>query len=211
MKVVIIGGGTPPSKKLLEEELADAKVLICADGGGNCLHKYKIVPEYLLGDFDSIDKEVLEFFIDSNCIIETFPTEKDCTDSEICFEKAIQLQATSITMLGFTGSRLDHFLGNLGLLKKSLSLGVRSIIRDDNNKIFIINESCTVKAEENKFVSLQAYSDVVENLSLGGVKYPLMGYNLLKGDLRTISNEFTHNELIIKFDLGLLLVIVASD
>jgi len=211
LKVVIIGGGTPPSKKLLEEELADAKVLICADGGGNCLHKYKIVPEYLLGDFDSIDKEVLEFFIDSNCIIETFPTEKDCTDSEICFEKAIQLKATSITMLGFTGSRLDHFLGNLGLLKKSLSLGVKSIIRDDNNKIFIINESCTVKAEENKFVSLQAYSDVVENLSLGGVKYPLMGYNLLKGDLRTISNEFTHNELIIKFDLGLLLVIVASD
>ena len=140
MKVVIIGGGTPPSKKLLEEELADAKVLICADGGGNCLHKYKIVPEYLLGDFDSIDKEVLEFFIDSNCIIETFPTEKDCTDSEICFEKAIQLKATSITMLGFTGSRLDHFLGNLGLLKKSLSLGVKSIIRDDNNKIFIINE-----------------------------------------------------------------------
>jgi len=211
LKVVIIGGGTPPSKKLLEEELVDAKVLICADGGGNCLHKYKIVPEYLLGDFDSIDKEVLEFFIDSNCIIETFPTEKDCTDSEICFEKAIQLKATSITMLGFTGSRLDHFLGNLGLLKKSLSLGVKSIIRDDNNKIFIINESCTVKAEENKFVSLQAYSDVVENLSLGGVKYPLTGYNLLKGDLRTISNEFTHNELIIKFDLGLLLVIVASD
>jgi len=211
LKVVIIGGGTPPSKKLLEEELADAKVLICADGGGNCLHKYKIVPEYLLGDFDSIDKEVLEFFVDSNCIIETFPTEKDCTDSEICFEKAIQLKATSITMLGFTGSRLDHFLGNLGLLKKSLSLGVKSIIRDDNNKIFIINESCTVKAEENKFVSLQAYSDVVVNLSLGGVKYPLMGYNLLKGDLRTISNEFTHNELIIKFDLGLLLVIVASD
>ena len=211
MKAVIIGGGTPPSKKLLEQELADAKVLICADGGGNCLHKYKIVPEYLLGDFDSIDKEVLEFFIDSNCIIETFPTEKDCTDSEICFEKAIQLKATSITMLGFTGSRLDHFLGNLGLLKKSLSLGVKSIIRDDNNKIFIINESCTVKAEENKFVSLQAYSDVVENLSLGGVKYPLTGYNLLKGDLRTISNEFTHNELIIKFDLGLLLVIVASD
>ena len=211
MKVVIIGGGTPPSKKLLEEELADAKVLICADGGGNCLHKYKIVPEYLLGDFDSIDKEVLEFFVDSNCIIETYPTEKDCTDSELCFEKAIQLKATSITMLGFTGSRLDHFLGNLGLLKKSLSLGVKSIIRDDNNKIFIINESCTVKAEENKFVSLQAYSDVVENLSLGGVKYPLTGYNLLKGDLRTISNEFTHNELIIKFDLGLLLVIVASD
>ena len=120
MKAVIVGGGDAPSKELLEEELSDADILICADGGGNCLYKYDKAPNYLLGDFDSIHKEILEFFTQSNCIIETYPTEKDCTDSEICFNKAIELKATNITMLGFTGSRIDHFLGNLGLLKKSL-------------------------------------------------------------------------------------------
>ncbi|MBC8062611.1 MAG: thiamine diphosphokinase [Clostridiaceae bacterium] len=211
MKAVIIGGGIPPSKELLEEELSDADVLICADGGGDCLYKYNKVPDYLLGDFDSINKEVLEFFMHSNCVIETYPAEKDCTDSEICFNKAIELKVSSITMLGFTGSRLDHFLGNLGLLKKSLDYGVKSIIRDNNNKIFIINEGCTVLAEEGKFISLQAYSDVVENLCLVGVKYPLRDYMLFKGDLRTISNEFVSKDTLISFDLGLLLIIIALD
>lgn len=211
MKAVIIGGGNAPSKELLEEELADADVLICADGGGDCLYKYNKVPDYLLGDFDSIQKDILEFFIHSNCVIETYPTEKNNTDSEICFDKAIELKASSITMLGFTGSRIDHFLGNLGLLKRSVDYGVKGIIRDNNNKIFITNGSCTLKAEEGKFISFQAYSDVVENLCLIGVKYPLTGYKLFKGDLRTISNEFVSNEITIKFDLGLLLVIIASD
>lgn len=211
MKVVIIGGGHAPSKELLEEELADADILICADGGGDCLYKYNKVPDYLLGDFDSINKNILEFFKRSNCTIEAYPPEKDCTDSEICFNKAIGLKARSITMLGFTGSRLDHFLGNLGLLEKSLAHGVKSTIRDNNNKIFIINESCTFKAEENKFISFQAYSDVVENLCLSGVKYPLSAYRLFKGDLRTISNEFISKEITINFDSGLLLMIIASD
>jgi len=211
LKAVIIGGGLTPSKEILEEELIDAQILIGADGGGNYLYKNNKVPDYLIGDFDSIDKESLDFFKNSNCIIETYPREKDDTDSEICFNKAIELRVSLITMLGFTGSRIDHFLGNLGLLKKSLDYGIKSVIRDNNNKIFIVKESCTLKREEGKFLSLQAYSDVVENLCLIGVKYPLTGYNLFKGDLRTISNEFVRDEIIIKFDSGLLLVIIASD
>lgn len=211
MKTVIIGGGNPPSKELLEEELLNSDFLICADGGGDCLYKYNKVPDYLIGDFDSIDKEVLQFFTNRNCLIEIYPAQKDCTDSEICLNKAIELKSDSITMLGFTGSRVDHFLGNLGLLKKTLGYGIKGLIRDDNNKIFITDESCTFKAEKGKFVSFQAYSDVVENLSLVGTKYPLVGYKLLKGDTRTISNEFTGDEVTVKFDSGFLLIIIASD
>ena len=211
MKAIIIGGGNAPSKELLEEELADADVLICADGGGECLYKYNKVPDYLLGDFDSIDKEILEFFIHSNCVTKTYPAEKDCTDGEICFNKAIELKASSITMLGFTGSRIDHFLGNLGLLERSLAYGVKGIIRDNNNKILIVNKSCAILAEKGKFISFQAYNGMVENLCLIGAKYPLAGYRLLKGDLRTISNEFIASEIEVKFDSGLLLIIIASD
>ncbi len=206
-----MGGGAEPSKEILEEELSNAQYLICADGGGNCLYKHNIIPDYLLGDFDSIDKDILDFFIAKHCIVETYPKEKNYTDSEICFNKAIELSVTEITMLGFTGSRLDHMLGNLGLLNKCLTRGIKGVIRDNNNKIFITNQNSIIKREVNKFFSLQAYSDIVENLTIIGAKYPLNNYKLFKGDTRTISNEFNNQDIQIKFDTGTLLIIIATD
>lgn len=62
MKAIIVSGGSAPSRKLIEEEIDEDSILICADGGANCLYEYKIIPDYLIGDFDSIDKNVLTFF-----------------------------------------------------------------------------------------------------------------------------------------------------
>ena len=147
MKAVLIGGGNEPSKDILNEELKDAELLICADGGANCLYKYKIIPQYLLGDFDSINKTILEFYKGKDCCIEIYSKDKEYTDSEICFNKALELNATEITMLGFTGNRLDHFIGNLGLLLRCTTLGIHGVIRDNNNKILIASKNICIQAD----------------------------------------------------------------
>jgi len=59
MKVIIISGGNPPSRELLQKEITDNAFLIGADSGANCLYKYNILPDLLVGDFDSIDEKAL--------------------------------------------------------------------------------------------------------------------------------------------------------
>ena len=211
MKAVLIGGGKKPSKNLIEKHTRNSEIIICADGGGDCLYEYSILPDFLLGDFDSISEEALKFFKSKLKNIDTFPAEKDSTDSELCVDKALSLGVTEIVMLGFTGTRIDHLLGNLGLLHKCMNLGIIAELEDDNNSVTISDKSLNIRRNNMKYFSLQAYSDVVDNVNIQGAKYPLINYKLLKGDPRTISNEFCEEEVFINFTSGTLLVIQSKD
>ncbi|KAA8677051.1 thiamine diphosphokinase [Clostridium sp. MT-14] len=211
MRVVIVSGGNAPSEKLIKEELYGDSILICADSGANCLYRYNIVPMYLMGDFDSIDEEPLKFFREKNCIIEKYPKAKNCTDTEIVIDKALSLRADEIVLLGVTGSRVDHLLGNLGMLLKCNSKGIRAFIKDEHNTIELISKPVTIKGREGETFSLHAYCDIVRNLSIIGARYKLDNYDLKLGDGRTISNEFLNRSVSIIFDSGKLLLMKSRD
>ncbi|MCY6959478.1 thiamine diphosphokinase [Clostridium brassicae] len=211
MKGIIVSGGNPPSYELIEEELKEASYLICADSGANCLYEYNIKPDILMGDFDSIDKEVLSYFTDRGCEIIKYNPEKDYTDTEIAVNKAIELGCDEIIFLGCTGTRVDHLLGNLGMLLKCLRKNITSYIKDDNNVITIIDKPITIYGEKGKTFSLAAYYNNVKNLTIIGAKYPLNKFYLEVGNPVTISNEFLEEEVKISFDKGVLLVIDSID
>ncbi|MCI1943863.1 thiamine diphosphokinase [Clostridium luticellarii] len=211
MKAVIVSGGHAPSKELIKGELDGKSILICADGGGNCLYKYNIIPEYLIGDFDSIDRNVLEFFEKKNCTVEKYPKAKNATDTEIVIDRALELKADEIVLLGVTGSRVDHLLGNLGMLLKCNLKGVKAYIKDEHNTVELIDKPITIEGSEGESFSLHAYCDIVSNLSIIGARYKLHNYNLKLGDGRTISNEFLKSSVNITFDSGRLLLIRSRD
>lgn len=212
MKIVLVCGGNPPSYELLKEELEDSDYLICADSGGNCLYRYKIVPHYLMGDFDSIDKEALEFFIEhKECKVEEFPPDKDFTDTELALNKAAELGGTEIVFLGCTGTRIDHTIGNLGMLRKCLDLNIKGHIRDEHNIITICDKPVTLKGEKGSTFSIQAYCDCVEKVNIIGARYKLTDYDLRLGDSRTVSNEFLNDDVQILFKKGTLLILYSKD
>jgi thiamine pyrophosphokinase len=211
MKAVIFCGGKAPSKSLVEEELQDAKIIICADGGANYLYHYNIIPHILVGDFDSIKPEILDYYKNHTKDILTYPVEKDDTDSEIALEKAFELGAEQVVFLGCTGSRIDHVFGNLGLLRRCLEAGVKAFIKDDNNSIFLIDNCISLKGEQGSYFSLQAYASMVKKLTIKGAKYPLFQYDLKVGDPITISNVFEVGEVEISFEEGLILVFYSKD
>ena len=72
MKVVIISGGAPPSKELLTKEITKDTFLIGADSGANCLYQYNIKPDLLVGDFDSIDEDILDYYKKNNFSTEIY-------------------------------------------------------------------------------------------------------------------------------------------
>ena len=66
-----------------------------------------------------------------NIKIKELNPEKDFTDTAEAINLAIELKSTEITIIGAIGTRIDHVLANIHILKKSL---------DKNIKTKIINE-----------------------------------------------------------------------
>jgi thiamine pyrophosphokinase len=211
MKVVIISGGRAPSYEIIKQELKDGSCLICADSGANCLYEYNIYPNIIVGDLDSINHDALNFFMEKNFNIIQYPREKDFTDTEAAVDKAIELGAKEITILGATGSRIDHILGNVGILLKCLKLGVNSTIKDENNIIRLIDKPIKLKGNIGDTFSLIPYCETIEALSIYGAKYPLRNYKLKLGSSLGISNEFLKEEISIEFNNGILIVICSKD
>lgn len=211
MKILIIGGGKLPSEELLRKEYSQSDYTICADRGGEYLLDIDLIPHILIGDFDSISEKSLNKFIEKKVIIERYPVEKDYTDTELCVMKALQHTPDEIVMLGCTGSRLDHVIGNIGLLKRCLDKNVKAYIKDENNVIFLIDKPYTFQGEKEKIISLQAFTEEVSGLSISGVKYPLEGYNLKSWSPYTVSNVMLNNKIDISFEKGILMVMFSKD
>lgn len=209
MKSVIVAGGKIPSRELFLSEIEDADYLIAADKGAEVFYEYEVMPHILIGDFDSANRLVIDYF--RNVEMVKFLPEKDYTDSELAFNKALEKGSEEIVLLGCTGSRLDHVLGNLGLLRKALELNKKAKIKDDNNTILLIEGKTTLYGNCGQTISFQCYGDVVKKLSIEGGKYSLKEYDLQIGDSRTVSNEFTNTPIKVDFLSGKLLVIYSRD
>nr|WP_312291465.1 thiamine diphosphokinase [Clostridium chromiireducens] len=211
MNVVIVSGGNPPSEKLLREYLKDIDLIIAADKGSECLYNYKIVPDLLLGDFDSAKKEILDNIRLQVKEVLEFPPEKDYTDTEIAVIEAVRRGATKIYLFGALGSRMDHALGNIGLLLNAKKKGVAIEIIDDNNRIYLGENNMRLLGKCGENISFHALSDKVVNINISGAKYSLNGYTMSLLDPRAICNEFVDTPIDISYEEGELLILHSID
>ena len=209
-KAIIVSGGKKPSRSLFERLYKEDTYLIAVDKGAEFFRDEKIVPNLLVGDFDSISKETLSFFKDKT-VVKTYDEEKDFTDTEAALHEAVLLGVEEIDFLGCTGSRLDHFVGNLALLDQCLEKGVKAYMYDDHNKIFLLRSPGVIKRGFGRYISFQGFRGSVKGFGVKGVKYPLWNYELKFGDPRTISNEFIQDKLSVTFTEGTLLVFMTED
>lgn len=212
MDVLIVSGGTEPSKELLLKYKSKASYIIGADRGCNALYKYKIEPDLIVGDFDSGDSEAIEYFQKKGVEVRRFNSDKDYTDTHLAYNIAKEMKdAKKIFLLGATGTRVDHLLGNIGLFLNSEEDDIKLEIIDDNNIIFIGKSGDKIKRIENKILSFHALSEVVEKFSIKGAKYELEEYDLKLLEPRAISNEFLNEDVQITFEKGRLLVVLSND
>ena len=209
MRCLIVSGGNSPKDELFLEEIEKANYLIAADKGLETFIKNNVKPDLVVGDFDSVQEKFKEELKNFNVL--KFKPEKDLTDSEIAFSEALKKSPKELIFLGFTGTRLDHTLANIGLLKRALDKNINAYIIDNNNKMFIVNKPTVLKGEPKQIISFQAYCSEVNNFFIKKAKYPLKDYTLKLGDPRTVSNEFLKEDIEISFSKGEVLVIYARD
>lgn len=73
-------------------------IIIAVDKGLECLEKLDIEPDYIVGDFDSVDIKVLEKY--KKAKIKKLSPEKDLTDTNSALNLAIELKSSNITIIG---------------------------------------------------------------------------------------------------------------
>lgn len=220
MNTIIITGGFVDAtfaKAYLEAESFD--MVIAADRGVETAKLLNIPIDYILGDFDSLEPSILVELKnqlandDSGLILKEFPPEKDYTDTHLAIVTAIESGATKVTILGATGTRLDHVMANVNLLSICLNYGIEAMIVDAHNQIYVIDSDKHLKKDKihGKYVSLIPYTDCVTGVTLIGFKYPLCDMTMTKGNSLGISNELLEEEGVIKLDKGILIVIESRD
>lgn len=220
MKTLIITGGfieADFARSFLKEESFD--MVIAADKGVETARLLNVPIDYILGDFDSLEPSILEQVKsqlaneESGLVLKEFPPEKDYTDTHLAIETAIESGATSVTILGATGTRLDHVMANVNLLSILLEHQIEAKIIDSHNQIYFIKSDTRLYKDKlhGKYVSLIPYTDKVTGVTLIGFKYPLSNTTMTKGNSLGISNELLEKEGVIKLDNGILIIIESRD
>lgn len=195
-------------------DASPGRVILAADSGMEFLYRTGKKPDVIIGDFDSVRPEVLAWFRGQDGIVwkELNPV-KDDTDTESAVRLAIGMGAEKITLLGATGGRLDHLLGNIELLGIGLTAGIPMELCDAQNRIRMVRHGISIKKAEQygSYVSLIPYSGAVEHLTLSGFLYPLSDYRLTGFCSLGVSNEIVDEEASVTFGEGILLVIESRD
>lgn len=178
--------------------------IICADGGLLTARRLGLKPDFLIGDYDSMEQPAEEVI--------KLPTEKDMTDSEAAIDLAVSKGATHITVLGGLGGRFDHTMGNIGMLAKYCGKLSHLAFTDGQNYVFMLAPgSYTLPKNRFTYLGVISYGPCAENVTLKGVKYPLTDYRLTDSTTLGVSNEITDDSAVISFTGGRLLIILSSD
>lgn len=213
MTAILICGGTLSAAFLREtvEAYKDA-VIYAVDGGLAVAETAGVMPDYLVGDFDTANPDLVERY-ETKCETLRHPPEKDATDTELAVEEAIGRGAQELILLGATGSRMDHTIANIHMLYKVLQLGKTACIVNENNRITLHRHSFSKRKEElfGTYVSFVPFFGEVSEVTLSGVKYPLTGWRLTAGNSLGISNEVKEDIIEVSFSNGYLLMIEARD
>ena len=192
---------------------ADRVYVIAADRGLAFCQDHHIAVDAIVGDFDSADRERLKAYGSGGPLIRLFQPEKDWTDTELAADLALEEGLTKTVLIGGTGTRLDHVLGNIQVMDLMLSKGMQLQIVDPHNRITLHRSGFRLAREDQwgRYVSLIAWGGPVTGLTLRGFKYPVQDFTLTNLGSRAISNEIAAPTADVSFAGGKLLVIESRD
>ena len=183
-----------------------ADFVIACDAGYIHAQRADIVPDVIIGDFDSY----LGDLPGGVEIIRTKP-EKDDTDTMMALKLAIRRGYRRIMLVGALGGRVDHMLANISLIAFAATKGADLQIVDGHHQIFAVRDGKRrVPRSSWRNLSVFAFDTECTGVTLRGVKYPLEGAVLTNTFALGVSNEFTEDIAEISVESGILLVVLSD-
>ncbi|MCK4799219.1 MAG: thiamine diphosphokinase [Spirochaetes bacterium] len=202
--IVIVCNGDDYNEKKLLDYCNKSDYIIAADGGLNILDRLAIIPDFIIGDMDSAEPNLLLKY--ERIPKKVLQTEKDLTDSEFAIQKAIALNPNKISIFAATGSFVDHSIANIINLLRNNNKKIEMKIITQNSEIFSITDEKIILNSIGIRFSLFPIG-IVKGISMKGCKYLFKRSNISPIDY-SVSNVITENEARIKIKKGMLICIL---
>jgi len=203
-KFMLLANGKTPQKKIinfLQQEGYSA--LVCADGGANKAKQLNLIPDFIIGDLDSIDNQTLKFYQDKSKIIKLL--RQNDTDVEKCLKEMINRSYGEAVLLGVTGDRLDHTFCNLGIVIKFFHRIKLKIIAE-NSLLIPYAGNVELHTIPGEIISLYGF-DTKTRINSQGLFYSLKNISLPFGKKESTSNIAESNKVTLKIAGGIIFVI----
>ncbi len=208
MHITIFANGTLEAKPI---NLTANSYIIAADGGARHCIRAGIIPNMIIGDFDSLSEGEKAIFQSGQTEFKVYPADKDETDLELALNLALEKGATEVDLYGLLGGRWDMSFANILLLAAPRFAAIRFQVIAENTKILLAraNQPLSIRGEIGETLSLIPLSPIITGLTYSGLAWPLADASLEFSSPRAVSNQFAAQQAHIQFKTGLALVVVS--
>lgn len=181
--------------------IPEEALVIAADGGLRHTQSLGIIPNVILGDFDSLGFQPEG--------AEVFPVEKDDTDAMLAVRCGLGRGYDRFVLYGgLDGERLDHTLANFQTLQYLADWGAVGYLVGKKYLVTVVkNGRLSFPEEAEGILSVFCLGPDAEGVTLSGLKYPLENGTLTSGFPLGVSNHFVGKKAVISVKNGSLLVL----
>ncbi len=194
VSTVILADGEFPRAERLLRILRTADRVVCCDGAAEALLAFGRAPDRVVGDMDSLSAACRARLADRIVV----DTEQETNDLAKAFRLCRRMGwAESIAILGATGKREDHTLGNLSCLVEFSEESPSIQILSERMRFFCVRNGEVVQVRPGEQVSLFSF-DPAQRITSEGLKWPLRNLSLPLWRSGTL-NEATGDRFSLRF------------
>ncbi len=200
-KVIILAGAHIDDYGWLGQQINQRDTIICADSGARHAKALDIVPDMIVGDFDSIAPDLLDFYSDQCAVIH----DEDQNKTDLMKALGETSHTDIVEIYGAIGQRADHDFSNY-LILKELDKPDNITLKSKGETRRVVKSSVTLNGNIGDKIGVFPLSPI-KNMVFEGLKFPShaldhaheFGWN-------GACNELTHKSATITFDDGVLLI-----
>jgi thiamine pyrophosphokinase len=199
MKTVILADGTYPYHEVPLKHLREADLIVCCDGAAEKLVSHGMEPGIITGDLDSVSPELKGKY--KNILVQD--DDQETNDLTKAVKWCVSQGIKEVAILGATGIREDHTLGNISLLA-DYNRDLKAIILTDTGSFRVFDRTVTIDSFPGQQVSLFSLDPGLA-VSSSGLRYPLHDLKLTSWWRGTL-NEATGDCFTLEFENGRIIV-----
>jgi thiamine pyrophosphokinase len=196
---VVVADGIFPQHKIPLEYLKNAKRIVCCDGSAQSLILAGRQPDVIVGDMDSLSEDLANRFADRLYLDESHDTNDLTKAVTWCHDKGYD----DIVIVGATGKREDHTLGNISLLAEYVR-NLNVIMVTDTGILHPFLKSFELFSFPGQQVSIFSIDPETEVISQG-LRYPLNRTKIKNWWFATL-NEALGDSFSLEFNRGRVIV-----
>ncbi|MBR5877214.1 MAG: thiamine diphosphokinase [Alistipes sp.] len=166
-KAVILANGEYPTHPTPLAKLMQAQFVVCCDGGADQYIANGFTPDVIVGDGDSLSAENREKFAN---LIHYIP-DQETNDQTKAVKYLLEQGHREIAIVGATGKREDHTIGNISLLIEYMRMGAQARIYTDYGVFIPCSGNQRFASHKGQQVSI--FNFTAKNLSSNGLEYPI--------------------------------------